>query len=178
MANNSNILRVFISSTFNDFRLERAVLQKFIFPKVKKEAYKKGISFLPIDLRWGVPEEAQIDHRTMDICLSEVERAKTEPHPDFIILSGDKYGWVPIPRVIEKKECHRGQPTIPLPYKKLPAGAKDFVKKVKEIFELTGFGRLSLAYYGKDKNKDSMLNQRNKAPFQTDLIHDYLMPYS
>lgn len=50
---------------------------------------------------------------------------------------------------------HRGQPTIPLPYKKLPAGAKDFVKKVKEIFELTGFGRLSLAYYGKDKNKDS-----------------------
>jgi hypothetical protein len=99
-----NILRIFISSTFNDFRLERAVLQKFIFPKVKKEAYKKGISFLPIDLRWGVSEEAQVDHRTMDICLSEVERAKTDPHPDFIILSGDKYGWVPIPRVIEKKE--------------------------------------------------------------------------
>jgi len=49
----------------------------------------------------------------------------------------------------------RGQPTIPLPYEKLPAGAKDFVKRVKEIFELAGFGRLSLAYYGKDKNKDS-----------------------
>ena len=99
-----NILRVFISSTFNDFRLERAVLQKYIFPKVKEEANKRGISFLPIDLRWGVPEEAQVDHRTMDICLSEVERSVTQPHPDFIILSGDKYGWIPIPRVIEKEE--------------------------------------------------------------------------
>jgi len=100
----NKVLRVFISSTFNDFRLERAVLQKFIFPEIRKKAHEKGISFLPIDLRWGVPEEAQVDHRTMEICLSEVERSVTDPHPDFIILSGDKYGWVPIPRVIEREE--------------------------------------------------------------------------
>jgi len=98
------VFRLFISSTFDDFKLERAVLQKYIFPEIKKAANEKGISFLPIDLRWGVPEESQIDQRTMDICLSEVERATTEPHPDFLILSGDKYGWVPLPRVIEKKE--------------------------------------------------------------------------
>ncbi len=101
------IWRVFISSTFEDFRLERAVLQKYIFPEIKKEANKKGISFLPIDLRWGVPEESQIDQRTMDICLSEVERAITEPHPDFLILSGDKYGWVPLLRVIKKEEFEK-----------------------------------------------------------------------
>ena len=101
------ILRVFISSTFNDFRLERAVLQKYVFPKIKKEAHKKGISFLPIDLRWGVPEEAQIDQRTMDICLNEVKRSLTQPHPDFIILSGNKYGWIPLPRIIEKNEFEK-----------------------------------------------------------------------
>jgi uncharacterized protein (UPF0128 family) len=28
-------------------------------------------------------------------------------------------------------------------------------RRVKEIFETVGFGRLSLAFYGKDKNKDS-----------------------
>jgi len=50
---------------------------------------------------------------------------------------------------------HRGNPRIPVPYEKLPAGAKDFIKRTKEIFDLVGFGRLSLAFYGKDKNKDS-----------------------
>ncbi len=49
----------------------------------------------------------------------------------------------------------RGTPKVPVDYSKLPAGAKDFVRRIKEIFELVGFGRLSLAYYGKDKNKDS-----------------------
>ncbi|GAB6065650.1 TIGR00703 family protein [Aquifex pyrophilus] len=49
---------------------------------------------------------------------------------------------------------HRGNPTIPVEYKKLPPGAKDFIKRVKDIFETTGFGRLSFAYYGKDKNKE------------------------
>ncbi|NPB08299.1 MAG: TIGR00703 family protein [Aquificae bacterium] len=49
----------------------------------------------------------------------------------------------------------RGQPAVPLPYSKLPAGARDFIRRTKEIFELVGFGRMSLAYYGKDKNKDS-----------------------
>ncbi|QCI27627.1 DUF4062 domain-containing protein [Caminibacter pacificus] len=98
------VWRVFVSSTFEDFRLERALLQKFVFPKIKKEAIKKGVEFFPIDLRWGVPQEAQIDQRTMDICLGEVERATTEPRPDFLLLSGDRYGWVPLPRVIEKEE--------------------------------------------------------------------------
>ncbi|WP_456488244.1 AAA family ATPase [Caminibacter pacificus] len=101
------VWRVFVSSTFEDFRLERALLQKFVFPEIKKEAIKKGVEFLPIDLRWGVPQEAQIDQRTMDICLGEVERATTEPHPDFLLLSGDRYGWVPLPRVIEKEEFEK-----------------------------------------------------------------------
>ncbi len=98
------IWRVFVSSTFEDFRLERAILQKYVFPEIKEKVIKKGVEFLPIDLRWGVPNEAQIDQKTMDICLGEVERATTEPHPDFLLLSGERYGWVPIPRIIEKDE--------------------------------------------------------------------------
>jgi len=49
----------------------------------------------------------------------------------------------------------RGKPRIPIPYEKLPTGTRDFIKRTQEIFELVGFGRLSLAFYGKDKNKDS-----------------------
>jgi len=125
------VLRVFISSTFNDFRLERAVLQKFIFPELKKLAHEKNISFLPIDLRWGVPEEAQLDHRTMDICLSEVERSVTDPHPDFIILSGDKYGWIPLSRVIEKEEFEK----ILKKFEELKKDSRD-IKILKEWYKL------------------------------------------
>ncbi len=49
----------------------------------------------------------------------------------------------------------RGRPAVPVDFKKLPAGAKDFIRRTKEIFDLVGFGRLSLAFYGKDKNKDA-----------------------
>lgn len=51
--------------------------------------------------------------------------------------------------------AQRGQPTKPLPYSKLPAGAKDYIRRIKEIFDLVGFGRMSLAYYGKTKDKDN-----------------------
>ena len=34
------VFRLFISSTFEDFRVERAVLQRFVFPKIKEKAHK------------------------------------------------------------------------------------------------------------------------------------------
>ena len=100
-------LKLFVSSTFEDFRIERAILQKYVFKKVKKELSKKGIGFIPVDLRWGVPEEAQLDQRTMEICLNEVKRSTSEPHPDFLMLVGDRYGWIPLPYKIEKDEFEK-----------------------------------------------------------------------
>ena len=58
MQKNNKEFRLFISSTFNDFEAEREVLQAEIFPSIKDKCEKEGYSFIPVDLRWGVTEEA------------------------------------------------------------------------------------------------------------------------
>ena len=55
---NQKSIRLFISSTFSDFVVERNYLQKIIFPKIEDYCAKLGLEFQPVDLRWGVPEEA------------------------------------------------------------------------------------------------------------------------
>jgi hypothetical protein len=51
-----------------------------------------------------VNEEAQLDQRTAEICLGEVAAAKRYPSPNFLIMIGDRYGWVPLPFAIPKDE--------------------------------------------------------------------------
>ena len=53
--------RIFISSTFNDFKTERNILHKEILPEVKKYCRAKGFTLQVIDLRWGINNEAQKD---------------------------------------------------------------------------------------------------------------------
>jgi len=96
--------RLFISSTFNDFTNEREVLQKEVFPELELFCEKYGYQFQAIDLRWGVSEEAQYDQKTLDICLEEVKNCKLHPNPNFLIMTGNRYGWVPLPYSIEKNE--------------------------------------------------------------------------
>jgi hypothetical protein len=96
--------RLFISSTFSDFAQERDVLQTEVFPLLSKLCAKTGFGFMPIDLRWGVSEGAQLDQKTLELCLSEVRSCRSEPHPDFVILSGDRYGWIPLPYMIAHDE--------------------------------------------------------------------------
>ncbi|WP_107812454.1 DUF4062 domain-containing protein [Campylobacter concisus] len=96
--------RIFISSTFNDFKTERNVLHKEIFPEVKKYCKSIGFAFQAIDLRWGINNEAQKDQKTLPMCLAEVANCKAYPHPNFIIFLGSRYGWIPLPFMIEKLE--------------------------------------------------------------------------
>ena len=98
------VFRVFVSSTFSDFKDEREILQTEIFPEIKKYCVDKGALFQPIDLRWGVSEEAQLDQKTLEVCLDEVKHCKDHPKPNFILLTGDRYGWIPLPFMIEKDE--------------------------------------------------------------------------
>ncbi len=100
----NKIFRLFVSSTFSDFKKEREILQTTVFPKIKKYAAKEGYIFQPIDLRWGVSEEAQLDQKTLELCLGEVKNCKSYPHPNFLTMVGDRYGWVPLPYTIEKDE--------------------------------------------------------------------------
>ena|ERR1039458_3608309 len=85
--------RVFVSSTFEDLKEERDV-----FPKLRKLCEQHGARFQAIDLRWGVRDEAAVDQRTMEICLTEIERCQAAGvRPNFIVLLGDRYGSLPVP---------------------------------------------------------------------------------
>jgi NACHT domain- and WD repeat-containing protein len=100
--------RVFISSTFADLVEERSVLQKQVFPRLRALCEKHGSRFQPVDLRWGVSEEAGRDQRTMWICLEEIKRCQeTTPRPNFMVLLGDRYGWRPLPSEIPVDDVAR-----------------------------------------------------------------------
>jgi anti-anti-sigma factor len=94
----SRTFRVFISSTFSDLVEERNALQRKVWPELKSRCEKAGFHFQAIDLRWGISEEAGFDQRTSRICLSELQRCQEiSPRPNFVILSGSRYGWRPLP---------------------------------------------------------------------------------
>jgi len=110
--NLAKTFRLFISSTFSDFRRERQVLQEKVFPIIREYASSKGYVFQPIDLRWGVSNEAQLDQKTLEVCLEEVRNCKNYPHPNFLLMLGDRYGWIPLPYAIEKDEFETIQKNI------------------------------------------------------------------
>jgi hypothetical protein len=89
------VIRVFVSSTFTDLKHERDALQREVFPKLEQLCASRQFQFQAIDLRWGVPTEASLDHRTMRICFEELRRSQEiSPQPNFLILLGNRYGWL------------------------------------------------------------------------------------
>ncbi len=81
----SRTIRLFVSSTFSDMKAERDVLHRDVFPKLRQLYLSNGLRFQAIDLRWGVPEAAGKDNRTMRICLCKLKRCR----PYFIGLLGE-----------------------------------------------------------------------------------------
>ena len=69
-------VRVFISSTFNDFVDERNILHERVFPRLEALCQGHGCSFQAVDLRWGISERDGEDYGTLDICLAEVRRCQ------------------------------------------------------------------------------------------------------
>ncbi len=104
----SQTFRVFVSSTFADFESERNTLQEEVFPRLRTYCESCGFRFEPIDLRWGINEEAGLDQQTMRICLGELENCqRISPRLNFIILAGSRYGWRPLPAQIDADEFER-----------------------------------------------------------------------
>ncbi|MBU3615841.1 AAA family ATPase [Polynucleobacter sp. JS-Polo-80-F4] len=100
--------RLFISSTFSDFMLEREALQARVFPRLEEYCNSRGAKFLAIDLRWGITEAAQVEHDTLRICLDEIRRSQElSPRPNFAVLLGNRYGWEPIPARIPESHWSR-----------------------------------------------------------------------
>jgi hypothetical protein len=54
MPQQTKAFRVFVSSTFDDLKTERKLLQEEVFPKLERLCLEKGARFQAIDLRWGV----------------------------------------------------------------------------------------------------------------------------
>ncbi len=95
--------RLFISSTFSDFLTERALLNGEIFARAEEFCRSRGYHFQLIDLRWGINTESALNQQTISICLDEVRRCRTlAPRPNFLILSGERYGWIPLPPQLER----------------------------------------------------------------------------
>ena len=104
---NNKTFSLFISSTFSDFIEERVVLKK-IFYEIDDYCQSRGYDFQIIDLRWGVNTEAALNQKTIEICLEEVKRCCTlSPRPNFLLMVGERYGWVPLPSKIEKEEYEK-----------------------------------------------------------------------
>ena len=105
MNKKSRLVRVFISSTFSDMAHERRILHEHVFPELTRLCASRGARFQAVDLRWGVNEESQLDHKTMELCLGEIERCqRLSPKPNFLVLLGDRYGWEPVPARILSDE--------------------------------------------------------------------------
>ena len=70
---------------------ERDYLVKFIFPRLTDYCNSKHLEFVPIDLRWGIPEEDSRNGLVLSACLEEVDNSR----PFFIGILGSRYGWAP-----------------------------------------------------------------------------------
>ncbi|XP_005112446.2 telomerase protein component 1 [Aplysia californica] len=95
-ASDWNIIRVFVSSTFTDFFNEREVLVKKVFPELREWCLERRLKLVECDLRWGIPKDTSTAE-TILICMEEIERCRDKhmPHPLFITLVGERYGWIP-----------------------------------------------------------------------------------
>ncbi|MBE2270282.1 MAG: DUF4062 domain-containing protein, partial [Anaerolinea sp.] len=84
---------------------ERDALHDRVYPRLQALCQAHGAVFQPIDLRWGISDEAGRDQRTVEICLSEVQRCQhLTRRPNFILLLGDRYGWQSLPSTIPENE--------------------------------------------------------------------------
>ena len=88
-----SVVRVFISSTFNDMHGERDVLNKLVFPELNEIFRTRRVRIVPIDLRWGLTAEDTSDAGlgALEHCLLEIDNTR----PFFLLLQGARYGWTP-----------------------------------------------------------------------------------
>lgn len=85
------VARVFISSTFEDMQLERNILARAVFPRLRDRINLDGISLYEVDLRWGISQEDAENRKVVSICLEEIDTC----YPFFLCVLGERYGWRP-----------------------------------------------------------------------------------
>lgn len=84
----SRVFRLFVSSTFHDMGAERDHLVRAVFPQIRDAAWRRGVVFQEVDLRWGITAEEARRGEVIDLCLAEIDRCQ----PFFLALIGHRYG--------------------------------------------------------------------------------------
>lgn len=88
-------------------RVERDVLQK-VFSNLEKKYKGQGWIIEYVDLRWGISTFESVNNKTMEICLEELSRCQhLSPRPNFIILLGERRGWIPLPEKIKDSKYQK-----------------------------------------------------------------------
>ena len=101
----NRMIRIFVSSVFTAFENDRNVLDEQVFKPLKTFCEKQGFVFQAIDLRWGISDALASQYETQRLCLEEIKRCQRySPKPNFLILSGERYGWTPLPSIIRKND--------------------------------------------------------------------------
>ncbi|XP_007240267.3 NACHT domain- and WD repeat-containing protein 1 [Astyanax mexicanus] len=101
----SNVVRLFISSTSSDLTSERNAFWDKIYPEIQDFCQSLGLVFEVVDFRWGVSDSVINDHMTVELCLQEIQLCqKLSVGPSFLALVGSQYGHRPIPRFISENE--------------------------------------------------------------------------
>ncbi|KAL4239740.1 NACHT domain- and WD repeat-containing protein 1 [Mactra antiquata] len=95
------MVKIFLSSTFSDMREERNILAREVYPYLRAYCASLGLDFQVVDMRWGITDDSINDHSVEKLCLLEVANCqKTSIGPNFIVLSGQRYGFRPLPTEI------------------------------------------------------------------------------
>ncbi|NIA15821.1 MAG: DUF4062 domain-containing protein [Nitrospiraceae bacterium] len=141
------IFRIFVSSTFSDSIVERDVLQRSVFPRLREHCRMRNARFQAIDLRWGVSQEAALNQQTMNICIQELKRCQEmSPKPNFLVLLGDRYGWRPLPAQVPADEFEALLDTVPEVQRELLVTDRD-VRPWRD-----GDGIRRVGWYRRDEN--------------------------
>lgn len=94
----SNIVRIFVSSTFGDFLHERNHLIQNVFPSIRQYCQTIGLEFQVVDMRWGVRDHSVSSHHISKVCLKEITICQQlSVGPSFIAFLGNRYGYRPVP---------------------------------------------------------------------------------
>ena len=95
-------MRCFFSSTFDDFRFERLMFFRDVYPELARRCEALNIELIVVDFRTGILDSVTDEHMTMEVCLEEVNNClKTSYGINMISFLGERHGYVPLPKFID-----------------------------------------------------------------------------
>jgi nephrocystin-3 len=85
------VVRVFVSSTFQDMQEERETLARETFPELRRRCRERQVEFVAVDLLRGMTEQQADRAEMLPLRLAEVENCR----PYFLGILGQRYGYIP-----------------------------------------------------------------------------------